>query len=112
MDLGLTYRALAEGQVDLIAGDSTNGLIPTLKLQVLRDDRGYFPPYAAVPIFRSAILRRHPQLVAAVERLTGRLNAATMQGLNAQVDLQKRPVEAVVRQWRQQAGLAPERPRR
>ncbi len=112
MDLGLTYRALAEGQVDLIAGDTTNGLIPTLKLQVLRDDRGYFPPYDAVPVFRSAILQRHPQLVAAVERLTGRLNAATMQGLNAQVDLQKRPVEAVVRQWRQQAGLAPERPRR
>ncbi len=105
MDLGLTYRALAAGQVDLIAGDTTNGLIPTLKLQLLRDDRGYFPPYDAVPIVRSAVLRRHPQLVAAIDRLTGRLNVATMQRLNAEVDLQKRPVEAVVRQWRRQVGL-------
>ena len=110
MDLGLTYRALAEGQVDLIAGDTTNGLIPTLKLQVLRDDRGYFPPYDAVPVFRNAVLQRHPQLVAAVERLTGRLNASTMQELNAQVDLQKRPVAVVVRQWRRQMGLEPPRP--
>ena len=111
MDLGLTYRALATGQVDLIAGDTTNGLIPALKLQLLRDDRGYFPPYDAVPIVRNAVLRRHPQLLAAIDQLTGRLNVATMQRLNAEVDLQKRPVEAVVRQWRQQAGLERRAPR-
>ena len=105
MDLGLTYRALAAGQVDLIAGDTTNGLIPTLKLQVLRDDRGYFPPYDAVPIFRGAVLRRHPSLLPAIDRLTGRLTVAAMQRLNAQVDLEKLPVEAVVRQWRREAGL-------
>ncbi len=111
MDLGLTYLALAQGQVDLIAGDTTNGLIPTLNLQVLRDDRGYFPPYDAVPVFSNAVLRRHPQLVGAIDRLTGRLNVATMQRLNAEVDLQKHPVEAVVRQWRRQAGLEQQPPR-
>ena len=89
----------------LIAGDTTNGLIPTLKLQVLRDDRGYFPPYDAVPIFRGAVLRRHPSLLPAIDRLTGRLTVAAMQRLNAQVDLEKLPVEAVVRQWRREAGL-------
>ena len=108
MDLGLTYRALADGQVDLIAGDTSSGLIPSLKLQVLRDDLGYFPPYEAVPIFRNAVLQRYPQLAAAVEHLTGRLTLTAMQGLNAQVDLQKQPVDLVVRQWRRQAGL--ERP--
>lgn len=54
MDLGLTYRALADGRVDLIASDSTNGLIPALKLQALEDDRRYFPPYDAVPVFNAA----------------------------------------------------------
>jgi hypothetical protein len=107
MDLGLTYRALAEGKVDLIAGDSTNGLIPALKLRVLRDDRRYFPPYDAVPVFHTATLRRHPELAKAVEGLAGRLDDTAMQRLNAAVDLRKQPVEAVVRRWRVEQGLAP-----
>jgi len=100
MDLGLTYRALAEKRVDLIAGDSTNGLISALKLQILEDDRAYFPPYDAVPVFNAASLRRHPELVPVLERLSGRLSAATMQRLNAAVDLQGQTPELVVRHWR------------
>jgi osmoprotectant transport system permease protein len=101
MDLGLTYRALADGRVDLIAGDSTSGLIPSLKLQVLRDDRHYFPSYDAVPVFNTASLERHPELVPVLENLAGRLSAATMQQLNAAVDLDHQSPELVVRRWRQ-----------
>jgi osmoprotectant transport system permease protein len=103
MDLGLTYRALADGQVDLIAGDSTNGLISALKLQKLEDDRAYFPPYDAVPVFNAASLRRHPPLVLVLDRLSGRLSAATMQKLNAAVDLQGQTPELVVRRWRRES---------
>jgi osmoprotectant transport system permease protein len=106
MDLGLTYRALADGRVDLIAGDSTNGLIAVLQLQQLEDDLGYFPPYDAVPVFQEASLRRHPELIAIVEQLAGRLSAATMQKLNAAVDQQRQTPEQVVRRWRQETGLA------
>ena len=104
MDLGLTYRALADGRVDLIAGDSTNGLIAALKLQKLDDDRAYFPPYDAVPVFNAASLRRHPQLLPVLERLSGRLSAITMQKLNAAVDLQGQTPELVVRRWRRDSG--------
>jgi glycine betaine/choline ABC-type transport system substrate-binding protein len=52
MDLGLTYRALAGGQVDFIAGNSTDGLIDTLHLVALEDDKHYFPPYDAAPVVR------------------------------------------------------------
>jgi osmoprotectant transport system permease protein len=100
MDLGLTYRALADGRVDLIAGDSTNGLISALKLQKLDDDRAYFPPYDAVPVFNAASLRRHPELVPVLNQLSGRLSAANMQRLNAAVDLQGQTPEQVVRRWR------------
>ena len=100
MDLGLTYRALADGRVDLIAGDSTNGLISALKLQKLDDDRAYFPPYDAVPVFNAASLRRHPELVPVLDRLSGRLSATTMQKLNAAVDLQGQTPELVMRRWR------------
>jgi osmoprotectant transport system permease protein len=101
MELGLTYRALANGQVDLIAGDSTNGLIPALQLQMLQDDRHYFPPYEAVPVFNGTTLRRHPELVPVLESLAGRISATTMQSLNAAVDLEHRNPEDVVRRWRQ-----------
>jgi osmoprotectant transport system permease protein len=100
MDLGLTYRALADGRVDLIAGDSTSGLIPSLKLQVLLDDRNYFPAYDAVPVFNAASLERHPELVPVLENLAGRLSAVTMQQLNAAVDLDHQSAELVVRRWR------------
>ena len=107
MDLGLTYRALAEGRVDLIAGDSTNGLIPALDLQILEDDRRYFPPYDAVPVFNAASLRRHPELAGVIDNLAGRLSAETMQRLNAAVDLEKQTPEQVIRRWRREQGLVP-----
>ena len=53
MDLTLSYRALASGQVDLIAGDATAGLIKGLDLVQLEDNRHYFPPYDAVPVARA-----------------------------------------------------------
>ena len=105
MDLGLTYRALAEGQVDLIAGDSTNGLVASLDLTQLNDNLHYFPPYEAVPVFNTASLSRHPALEEAIEALGGRLSVATMRRLNAQVELEKRSVEEVVATWRQMEGL-------
>jgi osmoprotectant transport system permease protein len=106
MDLGLTYRALAEGRVDLIAGDSTNGLISTLQLQRLDDDLGYFPPYDAVPVFHKGSLTRHPELIPVIQRLAGRLSVQTMQRLNAAVDLEHQAPDQVVRRWRREVGLA------
>jgi glycine betaine/choline ABC-type transport system substrate-binding protein len=52
MYLGLMYRALGEGQVDFIAGNSTEGLVEALGLALLEDDRRYFPPLRLVPISR------------------------------------------------------------
>lgn len=110
MDLGLTYRALAEGRVDMIAGDSTNGLIPALRLQRLEDNLGYFPPYDAVPVFNKISLKRHQELSPIVEHLAGRLSASAMQRLNASVDLQGQTPEQVVQRWREENGLATEAP--
>ena len=99
MDLGLTYRALADGQVDVIAGNATDGQIAALNFTHLVDDRHYFPPYQAVPVFNSASLRRHPQLVAVLQALAGTLDASTMRELNRQVDLEHRQPAEVVRNY-------------
>src|SRR6185369_10935548 len=82
MDLSLSYRALASGQVDLIAGDATAGLIRGLDLVQLEDTRHYFPPYDAAIVARSETLLRYPQVRLALERLAGRVTAADMRSLN------------------------------
>lgn len=97
MDLALMYRALAARQVDVIAGDATNGLIERLDLVMLEDDRRYFPPYDAVPVVRTQVLLRHPAIGRALERLAGRITERDMRRLNYAVDGEKRDVAEVVR---------------
>jgi osmoprotectant transport system substrate-binding protein len=105
MDLGLIYRALVDHQVDIVAGNSTDGLIDALGLVALVDDRHYFPPYAAVPIVRQATLARFPQLRAALADLAGKLSAADIRRLNYAVDAQHQDAAAVIRAFRQSKGL-------
>jgi osmoprotectant transport system substrate-binding protein len=105
MDLGLTYRAIADKQVDLIAGDSTAGLISSLNLVVLKDDKHYFPPYDAVAIARKATLEKYPELNQALKDLEGKISEDDMRRLNFMVDGEKRDVKQVVREFRQSRNL-------
>ena len=105
MDLGLIYRALVDHQVDIVAGNSTDGLIDSLGLVALADDRHYFPPYDAVPIVRQSTLARFPQLRAALADLAGKLSASDIRRLNYAVDGQHQDVAAVVRSFRRSKGL-------
>ena len=98
MDLGLTYKALAGGQVDLIAGNSTDGLIEPLGLVILEDDRRYFPPYDAVVVRRRDLDQRCSGASAALESLRNRIDDALMRRLNYEVDGRKREPAEVVRE--------------
>lgn len=99
MDLGLIYRALVDRKVDVVAGNSTDGLIAALDLIALSDDRHYFPPYDAVPVVRRDTLARFPQLRAALAGLGGKISAEDMRRLNAAVDADQRDPAAVVREF-------------
>jgi osmoprotectant transport system permease protein len=99
MDLTLIYRALADRQVDVIAGDATAGLIEALDLAALEDDRQYFPPYDAVPVVHAPTLLRHPEIGAALRRLSGRVTEAAMRRMNYAVDGERRDPAAVVREF-------------
>src|SRR5437667_4700433 len=99
MDLGLSYRALADHQVDFIAGNSTDGLINALGLVVLEDDKHYFPPYDAVPLVRQAIIERHPGLQDALAALGGKISEDEMRRMNYAVDGEHRNVKDVVREF-------------
>lgn len=99
MELGLTYRALAEKKVDLIAGDSTNGLIEALDLFALEDDRRYFPPYDAAPVFRRETLEQYPALRAVVNELAGTINESEMRRMNYEVDGKQRSPREVAAEF-------------
>lgn len=101
MDLGLIYRALIQKQVDMVAGNSTDGQIARLGLVVLKDDRQYFPPYEAVPIVRQEVLKKYPQLRQAIQQLNGLISADEMRQLNYLVEGELRDVKEVVREFRQ-----------
>jgi osmoprotectant transport system substrate-binding protein len=105
MDLGLLYRALANHQVDIVSGNSTDGAITALGLLVLADDRHYFPPYQAVPLVRQQALHEHPQLQGALNRLTGKVSESEMQAMNHAVEGNHRDPADVVREFRAQKGL-------
>ena len=99
MDLGLLARALKDKQIDLAAGNTTDGLIPALDLFVLDDDKHYFPPYEAVPIIREQTLADHPEVKQALDELAGKISDHDMQQLNYAVDGQHRDVKQVVRDF-------------
>ncbi|MGB7463515.1 MAG: glycine betaine ABC transporter substrate-binding protein [Candidatus Acidiferrum sp.] len=105
MDLGLIYRALVDHQVDIVAGNSTDGLIESLGLVALQDDKHYFPPYDAVPIVRQSTLARFPQLRGALAELAGKISASDIRRLNYAVEGQLRDPAEVVRQFRVSHGL-------
>jgi osmoprotectant transport system permease protein len=106
MDLSFTYRALASKQVDLIAGNSTDGLITTLDLVQLEDDRHYFPPYEAVILIRRDTLARVPAAGEVLSRLEGRLSTEEMRRLNYEVDGNHRDKREVAREWIEKAATS------
>ena len=107
MDLGLLARALHEHQIDLAAGNTTDGLIPKLDLFVLADDKNYFPPYEAVPVIREQTLQEHPELRSILDALKDKISDAEMQRLNYAVDGEHRDVVEVAQAFLRSKGLVP-----
>ncbi|HTU34658.1 MAG TPA: glycine betaine ABC transporter substrate-binding protein [Candidatus Acidoferrum sp.] len=99
LDLGLLYRALLDHQVDLVAGNSTDGLLSARDLVILKDDKHYFPPYEAVPIVREETLERHPEVRTALEALNGKISNADMQRMNYEVVGERRDIAEVAREF-------------
>jgi osmoprotectant transport system substrate-binding protein len=105
LDLGLLYRALLDKQVDLVAGNSTDGLLSARDLTILEDDKHYFPPYEAVPIVREQSLREHPEVGTALQELAGKISSAEMSHMNFEVEGERRDAADVAREFLRTKGL-------
>lgn len=105
MDLGLAYSALANGDLDTIAAQATDGQIAALKLRLLKDDKNFFPNYALTPVVRKEVLDAHPDLKETLEAVSTKLDDATMQRLNSEVDVEKKTVEDVAAGYLKSIGM-------
>jgi osmoprotectant transport system permease protein len=87
LDHDLAYRGVATGSIDVMDMYSTDAEIDYYNLVTLKDDLGYFPDYNGVILYRADLEQRAPDVVTAFETLVGRIDAATMSRLNAQVKI-------------------------
>ena len=99
MDLGLLYKALADKQVDLVAANATDGLLSTLDVKILLDDKNVFPPYEAAIVARKSALDEVKGLRTVLNKLSGKISSETMRRLNYEVDGKKRPPRAVAAEF-------------
>jgi osmoprotectant transport system substrate-binding protein len=105
MDLGLLYQALNKRQVDMVAGNSTDGLLSVLPVRVLVDDLQYFPPYECAIVVRQDALEKYPGLRGVLTELSGKISAETMRRLNYELDGEHRPAREIARGFLRSAGL-------
>lgn len=85
-DIGLKYKALESGNVDVVVAFGTDGQIAADHLVVLQDDKRFWPAYQVAPVVRRATLERHPEIAVYLDRLAPFLTDDAMRGLNEQVD--------------------------
>jgi len=105
MDHGMMYRSINAKEVDVINSYTTDGQLQMYNLRVLEDDKGYFPPYHALPLVRTETLKEYPELEEVLLQLEGKINETAMQSMNAKVDNEGMMVEKVAKEFLQEAGL-------
>jgi osmoprotectant transport system permease protein len=99
LDHGLAYEALAAGQLDAIDLYTTDAKIARYHIRVLKDDRGYFPRYDAVVMYRRSVPQRFPQAWAALSALAGTISEARMIEMNGAAELEHRPARDIARSF-------------
>ena len=105
MDLGLMFQALMQKSVNMIAANTTDGLLAGADVTILKDDQAAFPPYQAAVVVRQDRLAGTPGLREALNELSGKIDDAAMRGMNAEVDVKKHAPRAVAAEWLKSAGL-------
>ncbi|WP_375581396.1 glycine betaine ABC transporter substrate-binding protein [Marivirga tractuosa] len=105
MEIGLMYQALANKEVDVISGFSTDGRIKAYNLKTLEDNLNYFPPYQAAPVARQAILDKYPEIRQSLALLENQITNEEMTDMNFKVDEEKKQPEEVALEFLKFKGL-------
>ncbi len=105
MAIGLRYQALANKQIEVVNGYSTDGMISALKLTRLADDKHLWPPYYLAPVVRKDALDANPRLAEILNRVSALLDEQTMTQMNYKVDGEKEEPKDVARAFLKAKGI-------
>lgn len=105
MDIGLVYKAVDSGEVDIVLAYSTDSRLKEYGLATLEDDKHFFPPYGASPVVRKDTLKQYPQLEEVINKLTGKIDTKTMTALNYKADIEKKDPAEIAREFLLEQGL-------
>jgi osmoprotectant transport system substrate-binding protein len=105
MAIGLRYQALANKQIDVVNGYSTDGMISAMKLVRLKDDKNLWPPYYLVPVVRKDALDANPKIAEVLNNVSAMLNETNMAEMNYKVDGDKMEPKDVARDFLKSKGV-------
>lgn len=101
MQIGLVYDAVKSGKMDIVLAYSTDGRIKSYDLKMLKDDKQFFPPYDCSPVVPEQVLKEHPELESIIQNMIGKIDTATMQELNYEVDGNLKEPSVVAKEYLQ-----------
>lgn len=105
LDPGLLYSDIDNGDIDVTTCFGTDGQISAYNLVVLKDDKGFWPPYPVGPVVRKEIVDQHPDVLSTLDQLAPLLDGDTMSGLNWEVAGNGREPDEVAKEFLTQKGL-------
>ena len=108
MDIALKYQAIFEGKMDVTDAFATDGQLIRYKLQILEDDKHFFPPYYAAPIVKNKTLEKHPEIETVLNELAGKIRDAQMQQMNYQAEAEDKSIKDIAREFLVEQGLISE----
>lgn len=105
MEPKLRYRAVKNGEINLVDAYSTDSELQRYKLVVLEDDKNLFPPYQGAPLLRAETAEKYPEVVKALNKLAGKITDDEMRKMNYQVNVEGKSAEETAREYLREAGL-------
>jgi osmoprotectant transport system permease protein len=105
MEPKLRYRAVKNGEINLVDAYSTDSELQRYKLVVLEDDKNLFPPYQGAPLLRAETAEKYPEIVKALNKLAGKITDDEMRKMNYQVNVEGKSAEETAREYLLEAGL-------
>lgn len=105
LDGGLRYTAIKDGKTDVADAFSTDGKLIAYNLVILEDDKNFFPPYYVAPLLNGEFAETHPDVIEALDKLSGQINETEMQNMNYRVAEDGVPARNVAEEFLKKKGL-------
>lgn len=105
LDIGLKYKALENGEIDVMIIFTTDGQLAEADVVVLQDDKVFFPSYICGNVVRLEVIEKHPELLEVLKKFDNSITDDEMANMNYQVESQGKDPVDVAREFLERKGL-------